>query len=343
VRTMVGPPDQLQAAAAAMQEARGRGLVYEGLVAGTGFITLDPEVLTEVDEDYLRLSSLEAGFMPDLVPPDFLPYADAAVAELHARAASSDERQAALEADFQLASLLGQPTRVRRVTERLVNEFGMLPSRSHIRRALWGVGNADLAKRAVDSLTTSLNQRPSSAYSWGDLGDASAVESDRFARDQAYTGGALTGSFRAEMDRFPRGRSLMLEAYALLFESWAAVRQSQEGVDPMVDRIDDIVRQGPQSFPGVDYLIPLALVLEEHGQYTKAIDFLGRGGVFGFGAERYAAEILEFRGRLAEASGDIDLAITEYRRYVKIRAFAGPELQPELERVRAKLASLQGR
>jgi predicted negative regulator of RcsB-dependent stress response len=86
----------------------------------------------------------------------------------------------------------------------------------------------------------------------------------------------------------------------------------------------------------------LARLYEARGDRENALAATRRT-LWNIGGDAYASAFLHQRGRLAAALGEREEAIRVYTRYLQMRANAEPEVQPQVDSVRAELAALQGR
>jgi hypothetical protein len=294
-----------------------------------------------VTDQNLELAMRNPAALPDYGPDDFLPFVEAGLQEMRLRATGDAELEAVVEAKLLNNQVLGRPSRVRDSYEQLVEDHGRdVVTRGTVRDDLWWFGHPGFAQAAVADLTERMENKALAEYTSGDLSDLTALEAARYMRDPDYAGLGAAETLRASLERFPRSRALTFESYALLFEAWSAVRQGQGDVEGLVQQAEMIDRLGPSSGGGLNFCLPMAHLLEEYGAPAEALNWLNRFPVF-TGQVDYRPEVWTMSGRLAEAAGDRERAIKEYWRYVTVRAHAGPELLPELERTRGELARLE--
>jgi hypothetical protein len=132
-----------------------------------------------------------------------------------------------------------------------------------------------------------------------------------------------------------------MEGWALLLEAWGRVR-SGEPVEPTLDALDAILRQGPGSGVGSrPYLLALSTLLEEAGDDARALSVLDRRDYWTSNLSPFEIEFWRRAGDLASRLGDRAQARRAYERYLKLRVYAEPEMAPEIDRVRAALARLR--
>ena len=131
-------------------------------------------------------------------------------------------------------------------------------------------------------------------------------------------------------------------------EAWLAVRSGRPDARRLVERLDSILLRVPgagdylfDGSPTYENLV-LASLLEELGEPQRALGAVRRQPVQTGGGLNYLSTRLRQEGRLAALVGDRDGAIEAYSHYLTLRPNPEPEVQPEVEAVRAELARLVG-
>ena len=314
--------------------------VYDGLLAGTGRLELDSAALARpgVDVNWVWMAPIAPIMWPDRAPEDLTRSMDAALGLLRSRIGTAPNltREAVTWKEYDGHVALGRPVRAQEAFP-----ADAPPSdREILELAAWDrtfLEMAEDAARAIEDRTPG-----SGALDIDEARDLFALEVRKYAADTEYTGMDVARRIRRAAEDEQHPLDLELEARALLLEAWHQARTGDGAVDAGLDRLDELIAEGPEDLEGAprSFLLAVAEVHEELGDPARALSTLERRSyvpVVG-----HEVEILRRMGMYAAAVGDTARALQEYRRYLTLRADPESSVVPEVEAVRAEVAGLEG-
>ena len=174
-----------------------------------------------------------------------------------------------------------------------------------------------------------------------------ALEIWRVSRDDLSTVDGTVQLYRELQAGRPSAERKSLQTQALLLEAMAALRRDRGDVAlGAIDAMDALFLEGPPGLRTDLYdamVLATAEVYEELGDADKALLVLERESNFDNFRWPFGARFARERGRLAALTGDTARAVDEYTFYLRMRADPEPELEEEVEDVRAALELLQRR
>jgi len=131
---------------------------------------------------------------------------------------------------------------------------------------------------------------------------------------------------------------------AALLETVVAHERGAPEADSLVAELRRIAGQGLHGFGEVVHL-ELARLLEARGEYRAAARAVFRvsTGMPAWPWGNFMSTMVHEAGRLYDAAGDVDQALYFYRWYLLLRKRPDPHLQPEADRIRARVAELEAR
>ena len=313
----------------------------QGLADGTGLMTFDVGLVSEyTDPNDLILAPLWAFIMVDQAPPNFIAYAEAAIEERKRRAVNASDLESALSAEYRVQLGFGRPSRAEAARDRLIRDFGAARlGRSAIFDALFDFGSVEDAEATLRAIEDGIADVPNGEVTLGEAVDVGAAAAWRYVRDPSYMDRRAEELVRSVVSTASHPDGLGVEAWALILEGWRQTRTGDAAAATTIDRLAEITRQDDAS-PAT--LLTIAALLEERGEFGRALEMLEKRFRLGPGADVYEPTVWRTEGRLAAAVGDTARAVRSYERYLKIRQDAEPEVQPEVDEVRRALAELTG-
>ncbi len=131
---------------------------------------------------------------------------------------------------------------------------------------------------------------------------------------------------------------------ATLLDGMAAVVEGRADADEAVGRLDSLFQTGvsPSSWLGKVSPLVLSRLYEAIGDVPGALAAIRRRLIYGLGPAEHFSSYVREEGRLAALVGDREGAIRAYQHYLALRDDPEPSVQPEVDAVRAELATLVG-
>jgi hypothetical protein len=170
---------------------------------------------------------------------------------------------------------------------------------------------------------------------------ACLAEQWRLSRGDAGTTSRTVARLRATVPGDPGILTRSAEICASLLEATAATLARRPDARRLVERADSLMRQGPGNTSFVPYEnLLIGRLFAQLGDPARGLAAVQRGGDNNI--DVMVSTYLREAGRLAALTGDRDLAIRSYNRYLELRANPEPDLQPVVNEVRAELARLVG-
>jgi hypothetical protein len=171
------------------------------------------------------------------------------------------------------------------------------------------------------------------------------------ARDANATAAGAGARLRAgaEPDSVPGPLKIEMRGLADLLDGWSAAREGRPDVArELLSAVRDRVADGSapsglyQTLGSRPVLMAAAMAWTELGEPAAAVDMLRRASFVANDFQPHEAERLAMIARGAAAAGDTAEAIEAARAYLGFRRHADPELQGEVDEIRALLAGLGG-
>ena len=315
--------------------------VFSDLARGGDRLVLDPGLAASTDANGLAYALWWPILALDLTPPDFIEFSEAYLEEARSRVGVDQSLSAVLNRTHAFNLALGRRAKADSVRAEAI-EAGVVDrhERSVIYDAQWSGASLEDVEETVRRLDAGLSEVPPERFGTAEAFDLVAVESWRFMRDSTYTGWEAAERIMARVDQMPHPLNLQLEASALLLQAWSAARTDPSRAPEYLERLFEIVGQGPGGVTGADVMLAVSTVHEELGDWAGALESLERAGPRGSPAQPRLPIMLERTARLQVSTGDTASAVTNYRRYLTLMTYSDPSLRSEVDRARAALTEL---
>jgi tetratricopeptide (TPR) repeat protein len=125
-------------------------------------------------------------------------------------------------------------------------------------------------------------------------------------------------------------------------EAYVAVAEKRPDADEALDRFEELMLIGPESWRDISILgnLILAQLLTAQGRNERALEAIRRRSYVWMWSTPYLSSYLREEARLAAQTGDHEGAIRAYRHYLALRSDPEPGLTREVARVWAELEEL---
>ena len=320
------------------------GELFTKLAAGGDQLVMNPAALADNGTNALFFAPFWPLLMPEVTPPGYIAYVDAALSEMRRRAGADFPLQTVAALEYANNVGLGRRERAAEVREQGMRDGSWTwPQRGIIYDAVWHGVAPDAAAVVVRELDERLREVSADTFSIEDARDLTAVGVWRYKSDPAYVDDAAAPRLRAAIERAERVEALRLEAHALLFDAWCQARGGDETeAAASLARLLEIVEQDPRGdVVRSPFVFAIATIYEELGDLASALEALRRTQT-GVTSGRHYARRWHESARLAAQLGETARAIEGYERWLKLREAAEPSLQSEVDAVRTELAHLRG-
>ena len=339
-----GTPERARKAAVASYRRPGQQdstwLLVEGLVVGSGTLTMDPADLATANQNRLTFATWWPHLATDYLPENWIDYVDEAFAERRRRVGGELSLGSVLYGEYSNNLAIGRPGRALAARDEAIRAGVMERySRETVYAAIWyGVSRED-AEETVRRITARVSAADPGTLTMEDARDLWTADIWRFHGGEAYASTEASERILPAGAADSRPDSLEREALSMSLRAWAQVRRG-ESAENTISRIEAILEEVPGGLAGSTVsLLSLARILEEADRPERALHALGRADI---GTITRADLFQREKGRLAAAIGDTTRALQEYGRYLTVMAHSEPEMAAEVEAVRRESERLWG-